>query len=171
MNAHVARTLAAARAVGYRKKVGTRTPLEPLLRRLVGVMKRLPRGDELDWAISVTPPDIEAPIDYRDLEDLLGNLLDNARKWAKSRVLMSANKNDEVIEVVVEDDGPGIPRERIEEVIARGTRLDRTVPGTGIGLAIVHDLVELHRGSLELSQSPSGGVRVTLRLPGDQAAA
>lgn len=115
--------------------------------------------------------DIEAPIDYRDLEDLLGNLLDNARKWAKSRVLMSANKNDEVIEVVVEDDGPGIPRERIEEVIARGTRLDRTVPGTGIGLAIVHDLVELHRGSLELSQSPSGGVRVTLRLPGDQAAA
>jgi signal transduction histidine kinase len=171
MNAHVARTLAAARAVGSRKAVGTRTPLEPLVQRLVGVMKRLPRGDELEWSISVTPPDIEAPIDYRDLEDLLGNLLDNARKWAKSRVLMSANKNDEVIEVVVEDDGPGIPRERIEEVIARGTRLDRTVPGTGIGLAIVHDLVELHRGSLELSQSPSGGVRVTLRLPGDQAAA
>jgi signal transduction histidine kinase len=171
MNAHVARTLAAARAVGSRKAVGTRTPLEPLVQRLVGVMKRLPRGDELEWAISVTPADIEAPIDYRDLEDLLGNLLDNARKWAKSRVLMSANKNGEVIEVVVEDDGPGIPRERIEEVIARGTRLDRTVPGTGIGLAIVHDLVQLHRGSLELSQSPSGGVRVTLRLPGDQAAA
>jgi signal transduction histidine kinase len=171
MNAHVARALAAARAVGLNKAVGTHTPLEPLLRRLVGVMKRLPRGEELEWSISVTPGDIDAAIDHRDLEDLFGNLLDNARKWAQSRVLTSVNKNDEVIEVVVEDDGPGIPRERIEEVIARGTRLDRTVPGTGIGLAIVHDLVELHRGSLELSQSPSGGVRVTVRFPGDQAAA
>ena len=58
----------------------------------------------------------------RDLEDLFGNLLDNARKWAKSRVLMSVNKNDGAIEVVVEDDGPGIPTERIEDVIARGTQ-------------------------------------------------
>ena len=171
MNAHVARVLAAARAVGPRKAVGTRTPLEPLVQRLVGVMKRLPRGEELEWSISATPADIDAPIDRRDLEDLFGNLLDNARKWAKSRVLTSVNKNDGAIEVVVEDDGPGIPKERIGDVIARGTRLDRTVPGTGIGLAIVHDLVELHRGSLELSQSPSGGVRVTVRFPGCQTLA
>ena len=170
MNAHVARVLAAARAVGPNKAVGTRTPLEPLLRRLVGVMKRLPRGEELEWSISVTPGDIDAAIDHRDLEDLFGNLLDNARKWAESRVLTSVTDNDGAIEVVVEDDGPGIPKERIGDVIARGTRLDRTVPGTGIGLAIVHDLVELHRGSLKLSQSPSGGVRVTVRFPGDQAA-
>ncbi len=170
MNAHVARALAAARAVGLNKAVGTRTPLEPLLRRLVGVMKRLPRGEELEWSISVTPGDIDAAIDHRDLEDLFGNLLDNARKWAESRVLTSVTSNDGEIEVVVEDDGPGIPNERIGDVIARGTRLDRTVPGTGIGLAIVHDLVELHRGSLKLSQSPSGGVRVTVRFPGDQAA-
>ena len=171
MNAHVARALAAARAVGPNKAVGTRTPLEPLLRRLVGVMKRLPRGEELEWSISVTPGDINAAIDHRDLEDLFGNLLDNARKWAESRVLTSVTNNDGAIEVVVEDDGPGIPKERIGDVIARGTRLDRTVPGTGIGLAIVNDLVELHRGSLELRQSPSGGVRVTVRFPGYQAAA
>ena len=88
MNAHVARVLAAARAVGPRKAVGTRTPLEPLVQRLVGVMKRLPRGEELEWSISVTPADIDASIDQRDLEDLFGNLLDNARKWAKSRVLI-----------------------------------------------------------------------------------
>ena len=170
MNAHVARVLAAARAVGPRKAVGTRTPLEPLVRRLVGVMKRLPRGGELEWSISVTPADVDAPIDHRDLEDLFGNLLDNARKWGKSRVLISVNRTNRATEVVVEDDGPGIPKERIEDVITRGTRLDRTVPGTGIGLAIVHDLVELHGGRLDLGQSPSGGVRVTLRLPGDQAA-
>jgi signal transduction histidine kinase len=171
MNAHVARVLAAARAVGPRKAVGTRTPLEPLVRRLVGVMKRLPRGEELEWSISVTPADIDAPIDHRDLEDLFGNLLDNARKWAKSRILISVNKNGRAIEVVVEDDGPGIPKERIGDVIARGTRLDRTVPGTGIGLAIVHDLVELHGGRVELSQSPSGGVRITVRFPGNQTVA
>jgi signal transduction histidine kinase len=171
MNAHVARALAAGRAVGPRKAVGARSALEPLLQRLVGVMKRLPRGEGIEWSISVTPTDIDLPIDHRDLEDLFGNLLDNARKWAKHRVLISAALNGYAIEVTVEDDGPGVPEDRIEDIVARGTRLDRTVPGTGIGLAIVHDLVELHRGHLQLSRSPSGGVRVTIRFPGDEAAA
>lgn len=117
------------------------------------------------------PADVDAPIDHRDLEDLFGNLLDNARKWAKNRIVTTLSKNDGAIEVVVEDDGPGIPKECMGDVIACGTRLDRTVPGTGIGLAIVQDLVELHRGSLELSKSPSGGVRATVRFPGDQTAA
>jgi signal transduction histidine kinase len=171
MNAHVVRALAASRAVGPRKAVGARSALEPLLQRLVGVMKRLPRGEEIEWSISVTPADIDLPIDHRDLEDLFGNLFDNARKWAKRRVLISATVNGRVIEVTVEDDGPGVPEDRIEDVVARGTRLDRTVPGTGIGLAIVHDLVELHRGHLQLSRSPSGGVRVTVCFPGDEAAA
>ena len=169
MNAHVARVLAAARAVGPRKTAGTRTPLEPLLQRLVGVMKRLPRGEELEWSISVTPAGIDASIDQRDLEDLFGNLLDNARKWAKSRVLIDASMNDRAIQVVVEDDGPGVPTERLEDVIARGTRLDRAVPGTGIGLAIVQDLVELHGGRLDLSESPLGGVRISVRLPDARA--
>ncbi len=86
-------------------------------------------------------------------------------KWAKSRVLVSVSKNDRAIEVVVEDDGPGIPKERIGEVVARGTRLDRTVPGTGIGLAIVNDLVELHGGRLELGESRLGGARVSVHMP------
>jgi len=165
MNAHVARALAAARAVGLRSGGGARTALEPLLQRLVGVMKRLPRGRELEWSISVASANIEIPIDHRDLEDLFGNLLDNARKWAKSHVLISVSKNPCDIEVVVEDDGPGIPEERVGDVIKGGIRLDRTVPGTGIGLAIVQDLVELHGCSLQLSQRPSGGVRVTVCLP------
>ena len=84
MNAHVTRTLAAARAVGPRQAVGARTPLEPLLQRLVGVMKRLPRGEELEWSISVAPAELDVAIDRRDLEDLVGNLLDNARKWARA---------------------------------------------------------------------------------------
>ena len=168
MNAHVARALAAARAVGPRKAIGTRTALQPLVQRLIGVMKRLPRGDELEWSIAIASADIDAPIDHRDLEDLLGNLLDNARKWAKSRVLIGAVRDDGGVTLVVEDDGPGIPAGRIGDVVAHATRLDRSVPGTGIGLTIVHDLVELHGGSLELGRSPSGGARVTVRFPGCQ---
>jgi signal transduction histidine kinase len=156
------------RAVGQRKAVGARSALEPLLQRLVGVMKRLPRGEEMEWSISVTPADIDVPIDHRDLEELIGNLLDNARKWAKRRVLISVNRTDRATEIVVEDDGPGIPEERIDDVVTRGTRLDGTVPGTGIGLAIVHDLVELHGGRLDLGQSTSGGVRIAVRFLSDQ---
>jgi signal transduction histidine kinase len=74
-------------------------------------------------------------------------------------------KGDDAVEMMVEDDGPGIPRDRVEEVMAHGTRLDRTVPGTGIGLAIVQDLAALHGGSVALSQSPLGGVRIAVRFP------
>ena len=110
-----------------------------------------------------------------ELNQIWANIIDNAIDAVNPaghvtiKIATTGDKRSVVVRII--DDGPGIPRERIEEVIARGTRLDRTVPGTGIGLAIVHDLVELHRGSLELSQSPSSGVRVTLRLPGDQATA
>jgi signal transduction histidine kinase len=167
MNAHVARALAAARAVGPRKAAGTRTPLEPLMRRLVGVMKRLPRGQEIEWSISIASADIDVQIDHRDLEDLFGNLLDNARKWAKTHVLISVSKDRGAIEVAIDDDGPGIPKERIADVTTGGTRLDRTVPGTGIGLAIVQDLVDLHGGALQLSQRRPEGLRVTVRFPSD----
>jgi signal transduction histidine kinase len=165
MNAHVGRALAAARAVGPRKGIGVSTPIEPLLQRLVGVMKRLPRGGELEWSVSAAPEGVYVAIDQRDLEDILGNLLDNARKWARSRVRIDVRKNDDAMEMMVEDDGPGIPQDRGEEVMAHGTRLDRTVPGTGIGLAVVQDLAALHGGSVALSQSPLGGVRIAVRLP------
>jgi signal transduction histidine kinase len=165
MNAHVGRALAAARAVGPRQAVGTRTALEPLLQRLTDVMKRLPQGDTIEWSLSAAPPGIDVAIDHRDLEDLFGNLLDNARKWAKSRVRVGISKHGEAAQVTVEDDGPGIPNDRMEEVMSDGTRLDRTVPGTGIGLAIVRDLAALHGGSVALGQGTLGGVRMTVRLP------
>jgi signal transduction histidine kinase len=128
-------------------------------------MKRLPHGGELEWRVSSTPEAIQLAIDHRDLDDMLGNLLDNARKWARSRVELRARAEGHVVRLTVDDDGPGIAEDLIEEVMAHGTRLDRTVPGTGIGLAIVQDLAALHGGAVALSQSPLGGVRVTVRLP------
>lgn len=165
MNAQVARILAAVRAVGPRKVVGARTPLGPLFERLISVMKRLPRGDEIQWHLRPPVSEVEAAIDRRDLEDLFGNLIDNARKWAKGRVAIDIREAPAGILVVVEDDGPGIPAERRRDVLDNGVRLDRTVPGTGIGLAIARDLVELHGGRLELLASSSGGARVQVSLP------
>jgi signal transduction histidine kinase len=100
-----------------------------------------------------------------DLEEMLGNLVDNACKWARSRVeVRSANDAGQVI-TTVDDDGPGLAPELRETVLQRGVRADEAAPGSGLGLAIVADLVELYGGSIALTASPLGGVRATLRLP------
>jgi signal transduction histidine kinase len=165
MNARVAQTLAAARAIGPRTAIGARTALGPLLQHLVSVMKRLPPGNRLDWSVSVVPADAAVRIDRRDLDDLFGNLLDNARKWARSRVLVTARIRDGHVEIAIDDDGPGIPKEMMHEVLAGGVRLDRTVPGTGIGLGIARGLAELHGGSVVVDESVQGGTRIVVRLP------
>ena len=164
MNTHVMRTLAAARAVGPMQPGVARTAVAPVLTRLAGVMKRLPRGSDLTWEVDVAPEGLECTIDRRDLEELAGNLMDNARKWAASRVRITARPCGNRAEFAVEDDGPGIPPERVEEVLTRGARLDEDTPGTGVGLGIVADLANLHGGSFSIGTSVLGGVRAELRF-------
>jgi signal transduction histidine kinase len=101
----------------------------------------------------------------QDLEEMLGNLLDNACKWARGRVSATTTVIDERLMVVVEDDGPGLPPERRSEVLERGRRLDERVPGSGLGLSIVVDIAELYGGTLSLHQAASGGLRARLELP------
>jgi signal transduction histidine kinase len=165
MNAQVARILAAVRAVGPRKAGGASTALKPLLWRLISIMKRLPRGAELEWSLIAPDGNTEVPADPRDLEDLFGNLLDNARKWAKSRVHVAVTSRANAVLVAVEDDGSGIPDDRRCDVLDAGMRLDRTVPGTGIGLTIARDLAELHGGTLELGACDLGGARAMVHIP------
>ncbi|MDX2159495.1 MAG: HAMP domain-containing sensor histidine kinase [Hyphomicrobiaceae bacterium] len=164
MNAQVTRVIAAARSVGPRQAVGTRTRIEPLLQRMLAVMRRLPNGGGLDWQTRIEPPDATIPVDQRDLEEMIGNVLDNARKWARAQVLVTVDAKGPAFRIVVEDDGPGIPEDRLDDVLAGGFRLDRTVPGTGIGLAIVGDLARLHGGDLALGASALGGTKVTVSL-------
>lgn len=100
-----------------------------------------------------------------DFEELLGNLVDNACKWAKARVQVGSRIDDDFVVTTVDDDGPGLAAELREAVFQRGVRADEAAPGSGLGLAIVADLVELYGGSIALSASSLGGLRATLRLP------
>jgi signal transduction histidine kinase len=100
-----------------------------------------------------------------DLEEMLGNLVDNACKWAKSRVEIRSEAGESTTVITVDDDGPGLAPELREAVLQRGVRADEAAPGSGLGLAIVADLVELYGGSVSLGSSRLGGLRATLRLP------
>ena len=120
-------------------------------------------GLKLEWQAE---PGLCLPWDREDLLELLGNLLDNACKWADAEVRLSLALEGEDYRLWVDDDGPGIAPERREAVLGRGTRLDEQVAGHGLGLGIVRDMVEAWGGSLSLEDSPLGGLRVAISLPG-----
>ena len=104
-----------------------------------------------------------------DLFELFGNLLDNAFKWANSEVRIdinsSNNKNSKDIQIIIEDDGPGIPDDELKNVLRRGIRADQSVNGHGIGLAVVNELVSLYKGQLKSEKSASGGQKWIVTLP------
>lgn len=111
------------------------------------------------------PTGLQLPWDREDLLELLGNLLDNACKWADAEVRVSVTETLDGFELSVEDDGPGIPEERRDQVFSRGTRLDEQTHGHGLGLGIVRDIVDSWGGKLSLLQSEWGGLKVQIELP------
>lgn len=120
------------------------------------------RGLTIDRQI---PPDQAVRCQREDLDEMLGNLLDNACKWGRSRVAISATALDGLVIVDVDDDGSGLPPSMRASVLQRGVRADELAPGSGLGLAIVRDLAELYGGSIALGDSPLGGLRARLTLP------
>ena len=167
---HVDWHLARARAAAAQGLPGARVPLAPVLAGLVRVLERVHAGRGLQLQIAPLPPDLSFAGEVQDLQEMLGNVLDNACKWARNAVRVSATAVTEsgkpAVCIVVDDDGPGIEAERRAAVMARGARLDESVPGSGLGLAIVQELVSLYGGSVHLGAAPAGGLRVELRLPG-----
>lgn len=164
MRRHVERELARARA-GVRAGRGAQQPVAPVAARVVDVMRRTPKGRPLRWQLDVLP-DLSVRVDAQDLAEMLGNLVENAAKWAHTRVRLAGSPDGEATAVVlVEDDGPGVPEHERAAVLARGSRLDEGKPGAGLGLAIVGDLVEAYGGTLSLGPSTLGGLKVELRLP------
>ena len=121
---------------------------------------------QLDWQAA---PGLRLPWDREDLLELLGNLLDNACKWADSQVQLHVSRAGEVYQLSIEDDGPGIEAAQREEVLSRGSRLDEQVAGHGLGLGIVRDIVDAWGGQLQLGDSELGGLRVSVTLPAKRA--
>jgi signal transduction histidine kinase len=159
-----------ARAAALAGTLGTITEVEPVVSGLVRTFQKIYRDKTLDIDVKMAP-DARFRGERQDLEEMIGNLIDNACKWANRRVQVgiAAIRDAERprLLIVIEDDGPGLPEAARETIVKRGQRLDETKPGSGLGLSIVTDLAVLYRGSLELAQSPLGGLRATLDLPGD----
>jgi signal transduction histidine kinase len=166
---HVDWHLARSRAAAAQGIPGARVELAPVLGGLLRVMERVHAGRDLAFDCDMASPDLAFAGEIQDLQEMLGNLLDNASKWARRRVHVSATRcgtgAEARLRVRVDDDGPGVERDRREAVLARGSRLDESVPGSGLGLAIVQELAGLYGGRVALDVSPAAGLRVELYLP------
>jgi signal transduction histidine kinase len=143
---------------------GLRCSVLPSVEGLVRTMRRLHAGRELTIDTDVSPGH-EIRGRREDLDEMLGNLLDNACKWARSRVAISSSIEDAQLVIAVDDDGPGLEPSLRARVLQRGVRADQQVQGSGLGLAIASDLAELYGGSVTLETSPLGGTRARLQLP------
>jgi signal transduction histidine kinase len=150
--------------------VGAVTDTKPVIEALARAMEKVHRDRAIRIELSLV--DVSFRGEQQDLEEMVGNLLDNACKWAAGQVSVSVTadgrKNDaepSQLRVVVEDDGPGLSPKQREAALRRGRRLDETKPGSGLGLAIVSDLATLYGGALSLGSAPLGGLRAELTLP------
>ena len=165
---HIDWHLARSRVAASAHLPGQRTALEPLVAGLVRVMNKVHAGRGVDIAVCLPDAPLFFAGEAQDLQEMLGNLLDNACKWAQSTVRLQAQApGGQPLRLVVsvEDDGPGIGAAQRAQAVERGVRLDETVPGSGLGLAIVRDLASLYGGRLELEPAALGGLRVVLTLP------
>jgi signal transduction histidine kinase len=163
----VERVLARIRAAGPLSAAAGRTSLAAVLQDLAFSLDIIHR--ERGVRIEIICPAAAGFLgDAADLAEMLGNLMDNACKWARALVRVTVEGGTSAFTVLIEDDGPGIPPARREAALTRGGRLDETAPGTGLGLDIVREIAELYRGKLRLEDSPLGGLRARLELPGEQ---
>lgn len=156
--------LSRARVHGSTQVMGARARVRPIAEDLEFALARIYRGRELSIDVSGLE-DATVRCDSQDLEEVLGNLMDNACKWARSRIVVHSESRDGRLVLDVEDDGPGISEEDIGRVLERGQRLDESREGSGLGLSIVKDIVEVYNGRLALDRSDLGGLRATLDLP------
>lgn len=167
VNLYLDRARRAARA----QTLGSITEVEPVLAALARTLARI----HLDKGVEITidcPRGTKFRGEKQDLEEMAGNLLDNACKWATRKVSASVGPSLDAppdgrmwIDLVVGDDGPGLPPEKLKEPPVRGRRLDETKPGSGLGLSIVAETAAMYGGGLKLDQSKLGGLAVRLRLP------
>jgi len=169
MRDQVSRHLERARLAARLTVVGTLTDVVPVVRSIARAMEKAHHERSLAVALDL-PPAAQFRGERQDLEEMVGNLVDNAFKWAGSRVAIEVfrertEQGAEMVRIVVDDDGPGLTPAERAQVAERGRRLDESKPGSGLGLSIVVELVGLYRGQLNLGTAPIGGLRAELVLP------
>jgi signal transduction histidine kinase len=161
-----------ARAAALAGTLGTLTEVAPVLEGLTRTFAKIYRDKALALTVDCAPG-VRFRGERQDLEEMAGNLIDNACKWARHQVGVTASlvsDGDRTwLRLAIEDDGPGLPADKHADVLLRGQRLDETKPGSGLGLSIVSDLAALYRGSVTLAPSALGGLKAELDLPGDRA--
>jgi signal transduction histidine kinase len=158
---HLRRARAAARAQGQGERTSVAEVLDELSRTLERIFRD--KGVAIDWD---APDDLAFLGERQDLMEIAGNAIENACKWGRGKVRVRAEAvSPERFALVVEDDGPGLPEGRREEVLRRGARLDESAPGSGLGLSIIDELSRAYGGALRLQDSSLGGLRVEADLP------
>jgi two-component system sensor histidine kinase PhoQ len=166
MDQLVAYQLQRARSrAGAAAGLSPRAPVAHTAERLGASLAKVYRDKSIDLELDIDPS-LTFGGTEGDLLELLGNLMDNACKWARGRVRVSAAGARRRLVISVEDDGPGISAEQTARVLERGVRADESAPGHGIGLAVVREICEAHGGTLEIGRSPLGGAAVSARMAG-----
>jgi len=164
MRGHIERELTRSRIRNIRPSVD----IDPIVQGLIGTLKRTPKGDQIEFE-----PDIEPGLTVRaerdDLNDILGNLLENSVRHAMAKVRVRVKYRDPFVRFDVEDDGPGIADSQSEGVMDRGKRLDSSALGAGLGLAIVSDVLDHYGQKLRLSRSELGGLKASFNLSSSSA--
>jgi signal transduction histidine kinase len=164
ISGHIDHYLSRARMYGRKDAMGFRTSVRSVMQDLAYAVGHIYK----ERGIEIRLPCVEDRWfrgETQDLEEMAGNLLDNACKWARGVVTVNCATEGDRLQVIVEDDGPGIPDEHYEDVMRRGRKLDESRPGYGQGLGIVDDIAKLYGGSLELGRSALGGLKAALTLP------
>ncbi len=138
--------------------------MAPLVQQILNALTKVYRDKDIQY-INQLPSPCTARIDAGDAMEVLGNLLDNASKWCRQQVRVSAELHAKELIVFIEDDGPGIPDDKITHILQRGGRIDEAVPGQGIGLSVAHDIIERYAGRLHVETSSLGGARFYFSIP------
>jgi signal transduction histidine kinase len=164
MDRRIRHHLGRARAAAQHGPTRAQTSLAARVTDLVAILPKIHPGKSLT-VITDIAPQIAVACEAQDLDEMLGNLVDNAAKWASKRMSVSARIVGSEVTIVIEDDGPGLADDKIPEALRPGQRLDESAPGYGFGLPITRELAELYGGALNLGRSDLGGVKATLMLP------
>jgi len=166
MSSQVDHHLRRARAAARGQEIGVVTDVDEILGGMVRTLPRIYR-DKAFKIMHKGETGLRFRGAKRDLEEMAGNLMDNAAKWTRNKVQVTTAlvENDAQMTITVEDNGPGLAPESYAEALKRGARLDEATPGSGLGLAIVYELAEAYKGDLVLDKSKFGGLKVTLTLP------